>query len=280
MSSPIVVDASVADVRAVILELEARIRAYADRALVAFSGGVDSSVVLALASRALGPEAVEAATAISPSYPAGELELAARAAADLGVRHRTVVTREVEREAYARNDELRCFHCKTELYEVLRRIVEEAGGGFVVLAGANADDLLDVRPGLRASALARIRNPLLEGGFDKRTVRSIARALGLRAADKPALACLSSRIQLGVRITPELLGRVDAAEQQVRALGFEHVRVRHRGSVATIEVEPDAVDRLGDHPGLAGALAAIRELGWSEVEVDPSGYRQGSANRS
>lgn len=278
MSSPAV--DPVADVWTTIEELEDRIRAYADRALVAFSGGVDSSVVLALAARALGAEAVAAVTAVSPSYPSGELELAARTADAIGVPHRTVATHEVEREAYARNDELRCFHCKAELYEVLGRIVEEAGDGAVVLAGANADDLLDVRPGLRAGELAGIRNPLLEGGADKATVRAIARALDLGVADKPALACLSSRIQLRVRITPELLSRVDAAERHIRALGFEHVRVRHRGALATIEVEPGAVSRLRGHARLAEALAAIRELGWSEVEVDPAGYRQGNASRA
>lgn len=261
-----------------IARLEARIRGYGPRAVVAFSGGVDSSVVLALAARALGPGAVEAVTALSPSYPSGELELARRTAAAIGVVHRTVRTREVEREAYARNDEQRCFHCKAELYGVLGRIAREADGA-VVLAGANADDLGDVRPGLRAGELAGVRNPLLEEGVGKPAVRAIARVLGLEVAEKPALACLSSRVRTGLRITPELLARIDRAERVVRGLGFELVRVRHRGELATIEVAPAEVGRLLTHPGLAGALAEIRALGWREVRVDPDGYRQGNARR-
>lgn len=264
------------ELSSVLARVEARIRGYGPRAVVAFSGGVDSSVVLALAARALGAGAVEAVTALSPSYPSGELELAARTAASLGVAHRTVRTHEVEREAYARNDDLRCFHCKAELYGVLGRIAREAGGA-VVLAGAIADDLGDVRPGLRAGELAGVRNPLLEEGLGKAEVRAVARELGLAVADKPALACLSSRVRTGLRITPELLARIDRAERVVRELGFALVRVRHRGELATVEVEPGEVDRLLAHPGLAGALAAIRALGWREVRVDPDGYRQGSA---
>lgn len=258
--------------------LERRIRAYGDRAIVAFSGGVDSSVVLALAARALTPRAVAAVTAISPSYATGELEAAARVAGDIGVEHRTVTTHEVEREAYARNDALRCFHCKTELYAVLGRIAADARATrAVVLSGANADDLADVRPGLRAGERAGVRNPLVDEGVDKMAVRAIAVALGLRVADKPALACLSSRVQLGIRITPGLLARIDAGEGAVRALGFELVRIRHRGGRATVEVGPHDVRRLLAHPDLPRTLAAIRSLGWHEVTVDPLGYRQGGA---
>lgn len=252
--------------------LERRIRSYGDRALVAFSGGVDSSLVLALAARALGPGSVTAVTAVSPSYPAGELELAAAVASDLSVEHRTVHTHEVERETYARNDEMRCYHCKAELYATLGRIVTSAEGE-VVLAGANADDLDDFRPGLWAGERAGIRNPLLEERVGKSMVRQIARDLGLRVADKPALACLSSRVTPGIRITPELLGRIDAAEREIRALGFDLVRVRHRGGVASVEVERDQIHGLTAHPGFARALGAIRSLGWSRVEVDPNGYR-------
>jgi uncharacterized protein len=266
-----------ADPSAAIEDLQRRIRGYSGRGLVAFSGGVDSSVVLALATGALGARAVEAVTAISPSYPAGELEVAARTAARLGVAHRTVRTFEVEREPYARNDALRCYHCKAELYAALGRIARGAGRGTAVLAGANVDDLADVRPGLWAGERAGIRNPLLEGGIGKATVRAVARVLGLDVADKPALACLSSRVEPGLRITPELLERIDAAEQAVRALGFELVRVRHRGHLATIEVEHSRVDTLLGHPGLGDAVGAIGELGWAEVRVDPAGYRQGNA---
>jgi uncharacterized protein len=255
--------------------LERRIRSYGERAVVAFSGGVDSSLVLALAALALAPSAVTAVTAVSPSYPAGELELAAGVAAGLGVEHRTVRTHEVEREAYARNDEMRCYHCKAELYATLGAIASGAGDGVAVLAGANADDLDDWRPGLWAGERAGIRNPLLEERVGKTQVRQIARALGLGVADKPALACLSSRVSVGIRITSELLARVDAAEAIVRARGFEVVRVRHRGDLATIEVDRENLERLRAHPELGRALGEIERLGWRRVEVDPDGYRQG-----
>ena len=262
---------------AAIRDLEDRIRGYGDRALVAFSGGVDSSVVLALAARALGPGRVEAVTAISPSYATGELEVAARTASDLGVAHRSVRTHEVEREAYARNDELRCYHCKAELYGVLGALVRTAIPDTSVLAGANADDLDEFRPGIWAGERAGIRNPLLEASVGKATIRSIARTLGLRVSDKPALACLSSRVELGIRISPGVLARIDEAEAIVRALGFEVVRVRHRGTSATVEVPAGEVDRLLAHPERDAALRALAALGWDDVAVDPNGYRPGGA---
>jgi len=264
-------------VRTLIERLEGRIRGYGDRALVAFSGGVDSSVVLALAARAMGPTRVEAVTATSPSSPAGELRVAAETASDLGVPHRSVETHEVDREAYARNDELRCYHCKAELYGVLGRIVRNAVAGTAVLAGANADDLSEFRPGIWAGERAGIRNPLLDEAVGKPTVRAIAHGLGLRVSDKPALACLSSRVELGIRISPKLLARIDRAESLVRALGFDVVRVRHRGEAATIEVPSDEVERLLEHPERDAAVCAIAALGWGDVRVDPVGYRPGGA---
>lgn len=212
-----------------------------------------------------------AVTALSPSYAEGELEEARRVAADVGVAHRIVRTREVEREAYARNDEMRCYHCKAELYATLNAIAASADGA-VVLAGAIADDLEDFRPGLWAGERAGVRNPLLEERVGKDAVRELARELGLRVAEKPALACLSSRVQTGLRITPDLLGRIDDAEREIRALGFDVVRVRHEGDRASIEVAPKEVERLERHPQLLHALVAINLLGWSTVEIDPAGY--------
>jgi uncharacterized protein len=265
---------------ALLARLERRVRTYGPRrSLVALSGGVDSSVVSALASRALGRDSVTAVTAVSPSFPAGELETARRVAQDLGVRHRVIETREVEREAYARNDLQRCFHCKAELYAALVRLAaREATARMSVMAGANADDVGDFRPGQRAADRHGIRNPLLEEGVAKAEVRALARRLSLSVAEKPALACLSSRVAYGIRITSGLLARIDRAEAQVRQLGFDPVRVRHLGRMASIEVAPPQVKRLlahSDFPKLAGSL---RRMGWGRVEVDPRGYRTGSLN--
>lgn len=248
------------------------------RALVAFSGGVDSAVVLATSGRALGPAAVTAVTAVSPSYPSGELDIAREVASALGVAHRTIETGEVERESYARNDLLRCFHCKTELYTTMARLATTAAPGTVTLAGANADDPDDFRPGLRAAAIHGVRNPLLETGMGKEAVRAMARRLGLAVAEKPPLACLSSRVAYGIRITPDLLARVDRAERAVRRLGFDQVRVRHLGERASIEVPGDEVGRLAGHPGLPELVRRLEDLGWLEVDVDPGGYRTGSLN--
>jgi uncharacterized protein len=266
--------------RSLACRVEDRICGYArPTALVALSGGVDSSVVLALAARAIGSDAVTAVTAVSPSYPAGELEAAREVAAFVGTPFRVVRTGEVDREAYARNDGRRCFHCKAELYGVLRRLsTGESRGQAAVLSGANADDQLDVRPGLVAGAGLGVKNPLLEEGIGKHDVRAVARMLHLPVADKPALACLSSRVAFGIRITSNLLGRIDRAEGAVRALGFATVRVRHLGEVASIEVPATDVARLMAHPELPAIEQMLRDLGWSRVEIDPRGYRQGSMN--
>jgi uncharacterized protein len=219
---------------------------------------------------------VTAVTAISPSYPAGELEAAVGVAAGLGVDHQTIHTGEVERESYARNDIMRCFHCKTELYTTLARLADARNASdTVVLAGANADDPADFRPGLLAADAHGVRNPLLDEGVGKELVRAVARRLDLPVAAKPALACLSSRVAHGVRITGELLARIDRAEQAVRRLGFDLVRVRHVGESASIEVGGGEVGRLVAHPGLGPVLREIQGLGWDEVRIDPEGYRTG-----
>ena len=275
MSAP-AAERAAGSVRTLIERLEGRIRGYGERALVAFSGGVDSSVVLALAARSLGPGEVEAVTAISPSYPAGELRVAVETASELGVAHRSVETHEVEREAYARNDELRCYHCKAELYAVLGQIARNAVPDTAVLAGANADDLDEFRPGIWAGERAGIRNPLLDASVGKATVREIARVLGLRVSDKPALACLSSRVELGIRVTPELLARIDEAEG-----ARSRARVRRgpgspprpgrddrgssrrgrsdpRASRARRRARRDRSARLGPRAGRPGGLSAWR----------------------
>jgi uncharacterized protein len=244
--------------------------------VVAFSGGTDSALVAAVAARALGDRAI-AVTAVSPSLPPGELHQARRTAAAVGIRHRSVRTREVEREAYLANGADRCYHCKSELYEVLDRVAGEESLP-AVLSGANMDDLGDWRPGLRAAAEHRVRHPLVEAAFTKADVRRAARALGVPAWDKPASACLSSRIEHGVRITVEDLTRVGRAERALKELGFRQVRVRVHGEVARVEVEPDDLQRLAS-PGVREAVVeALRGLGYRYVTMDLEGFRSGSMN--
>lgn len=258
-----------------------RIAGYgAPSAVVAFSGGVDSATVAAAAARALGAERVTAITAVSPSLPSGELASARSLAATVGVRFEAVDTHEVELEPYARNDARRCFHCKVELYGALERSVGPASGRLdaALLNGTNADDAGDFRPGLLAARPFGVRSPLLEEGIGKDGVRAVARALGLEVADRPAMACLSSRVAFGVTITPELLARVDEAERRVRSLGFDVVRVRHLGEAARVEVAPDDVARLLDDPRLDELVAGLRAMGWDDVAVDPAGYRAGAMN--
>lgn len=251
----------------------------ADRVIVAFSGGVDSAVVTTLAARVLGPAAVTAVTAVSPSYPAGELTAARSVAAAIGVRHLVIHTDEVTKEAYARNDVNRCFHCKLELYATLDRLRAEASAcGAIILAGANADDATDYRPGGRAAKIKGVLNPLLDAGLTKAEVRAVARQLGLSVADKPALACLASRVAYGLRVTPDLLKRIDDAEHAVRAFGIASVRVRHFGAVAKIELPVADLARFVNDSRLPGLVADLRRLGWSHVTLDLEGERSGSMN--
>lgn len=245
-------------------------------AVVAFSGGTDSALVAAVAARALGERAL-AVTAVSASLPPGELARARALAQEVGIRHRTVRTNEVQDERYLANGTDRCYHCKSELYDVLGRVADEEGLATVV-SGANVDDLGDFRPGLRAAAERSVRHPLVEAGFTKADVREAARLLGLSTWDKPASACLSSRIAFGVRITVEDLSRVGRAEQALRDLGFRQVRVRVHGDVARVEVEPAEIARLAE-PGIRErALEALHALGWRYVTLDLEGFRSGSMN--
>lgn len=246
-------------------------------AVVAYSGGVDSTLVAVLAARTLGDRAL-AVTAVSPSLAPGEARDAGRLAAALGFRHRIVRTREAENPAYLANGLDRCFHCKTELYDVLARIAEESGGR-AVLSGTNADDLGDFRPGLRAAQEHGVRHPLVEVGMTKQDVRVAARELGLPTWDKPASACLSSRIRFGVTITVEELSKVGRAERILHDLGFRQCRVRvHDAELIRIEVEADEVQRLAEPKIRALVTERMVELGWRYVTVDLAGFRSGSMN--
>lgn len=245
-------------------------------AVLAYSGGVDSSLVLRAASEAAVSPLI-AVTAVSETYPAGELASAQEFARSLGVTPLILHTEELSSEEFLRNSPDRCYYCKRELFGKLSRIAEQEGIPFV-LDGSNADDLRDHRPGRRAAHEFSVRSPLMETGFSKPEVRELARSLGLPAWDKPSLACLSSRIPYGTRITPEILQAVQTAEDLLHALGFRQVRVRHHGTTARIEVDRDEFELL-----LSGGLAkkitaAMKELGYTYVCLDLEGYRTGSMN--
>lgn len=244
--------------------------------LIAYSGGVDSTLLLKLALDELGEGAV-AALASSPAYPESEQEEARALARRMDARLVEVATGEVELEAYARNNPDRCFHCKEELFDTLEPIRRELGLTYLAY-GATADDAGDHRPGHGSAVRRGVRFPLLEAGLGKPEIRAAARELGLPNWNKPSFACLSSRIPHGTQVTVEALRRIEAAEAAVKALGFAQVRVRHHGDVARIEVEPGDIERL-----LAQrerVVQAVRAAGYTFVSADLEGYSTGSLNRA
>ncbi len=261
-------------------ELEAGLRDLGS-VVVAFSGGADSAFLLAAAVRALGPENVLAATAVSSSLPASELEDATRFAADLGVRHLRPGTDEMARDGYRANAGDRCYFCKAELLDVLAPLAREHGVPHVA-TGTNADDAVaGFRPGIRAAAERSAVTPLLDAGLTKAQVRAASRRWGLQTWDKPAAACLSSRVAFGIAITPERLARVERAEAAARAAlhgaGIEvrDLRVRDLGDTARLEVDAHLVDEVNASDAVSVALL---EAGFDTVEIDPRGFRTGAMN--
>jgi uncharacterized protein len=247
-------------------------------AAVAFSGGIDSTVVAKAALLALGDAAI-AITADSPSVPRAELAEARQLAQAIGIRHRVEPTEEFSDPDYVRNDGSRCYHCKSELYSRIETLLPRLGVA-VICSGANLDDRGDYRPGLRAAAEHRVRHPLQEAGFTKADVRALARAWGLPTWDKPASPCLSSRLAPGVAVTPERTARVEAAEAWLHGLGFRECRVRlHEGELARVEVPAGELGRLLE-PGVREAFVArLKELGFAFVTLDLEGFRSGSLNK-
>lgn len=249
------------------------------RTLVAFSGGVDSSVVLAAATRALGSDGVAAVTAVSPSLPTVELDAARAFCAELGVTHHLVTTQELDRDGYRRNGPDRCYFCKATLLETATEVAATAGYDTVV-TGTNASDLAaGFRPGIRAAAERGARTPLADLGLDKAAVRDIARTWELPTADKPAAACLSSRIAYGVGITRSRLARVERAEVTLRPLvadfGVRNLRVRDLGQAVRLEVDAAAVPAVRDHTRVR---EAVRAAGFGDAPLTVEPFRSGAMN--
>jgi uncharacterized protein len=242
--------------------------------LVAYSGGVDSALVMAVAHQELGERAL-ACIGVSPSYPTREMRAAIELAEQLGVPFRLIDTEEHLDPNYAANLADRCYFCKTELHDQLQALAQ-AEGWAAVADGANASDLGDYRPGMAAAREHGVRSPLLEAGISKAEVRTLAQALGLPVWDKPAMACLSSRVPHGTPITPELLRQIEGAEDTLVALGFRQFRVRHHGDVARIELPAENLSSaLAQREAI---VAGVQAAGYRFVALDLAGFRSGSLN--
>ena len=245
-----------------------------DSAVIAFSGGVDSSLVCAVAHEVLDDQAV-AVTAISQTYPPGEVEWAKKAAEHIGIKHITIITNELENSNFAANPPERCYYCKCELLRKLDEIRSKFGFE-KIFDGTNFDDFSDYRPGLRALREFGVVSPLAEAGLTKEEVRELAINYGLPNADKPANPCLASRVPFGQEISPQKLERIARGEEFIHSLGFRVVRVRDHGELARVEVSKKELPRARELEN--EIVETLKGFGYESVEVDPRGYRAGGAN--
>jgi len=252
-----------------------RLRA-CDSLLVAFSGGADSAYLAWSAHQVLGKRAL-AVTALSASFSRHDREQTEAFVQSSGVRHEFIETREFDNPLYVANNADRCYHCKDELFDRMKAVAAQRKFNSIAY-GINADDTRDFRPGHRAAHEHNVLAPLLDVGLSKQEIRELSRKAGLLTWDRPASACLSSRIPYGTQVTPELLAKVERAEAAIRALGFGQFRVRAHGELARIELAPDELS-LGLQPEMARQIAArIKEAGFAFVALDLEGYRRGSLN--
>jgi uncharacterized protein len=247
-----------------------------DRVLVAYSGGTDSAYLAWAAHQVLGERAI-AITADSPSIPESHKRDAAGYARQLGFAHEFIPTFEFDNPDYVKNDADRCFHCKDELFDRLEQVAAERGISSIIY-GVNQDDLGDYRPGQNAARIHQVKAPLVEAGLAKREIRELARRAGLPFWDRPAAACLSSRVPYGTPVTPETIQRIEVGEEELKQLGFRQFRVRFHGELVRIEIARDELARALTLE-MAGRLTAIfKPLGFHYVTLDLEGYRQGSMN--
>ncbi|GJL59552.1 MAG: TIGR00268 family protein [Nitrospirales bacterium] len=246
--------------------------------VVAFSGGVDSTLVLKVGFDTLGDQ-VKAVTAVSPTFPALEVEEVKRLSTAIGAPLQLVETDQLQIESFVKNDATRCFHCKTDLYRLLSNL-RDAVGFHTIVDGTNVNDLGEDRPGITAARQLGVRSPLVEAGLSKTDIRELAKGLGLANWNKPAAACLSSRIARGLPITKAYLSRVEQAEAFLSAQGLAQVRVRLHGDLARIEIDPTQMSILTKEPERSRLVEKFKKLGFQTVTLDLEGYRAGGGNLS
>ena len=248
------------------------------RVIIAYSGGTDSAYLAWAAHRVLGENAV-AITADSESIPTSHKRDAEAFAREAGFRHEYVATREFDNPDYVRNDADRCFHCKDELFDTLEAVGRERGFEHIVY-GVNVDDLGDYRPGQRAAKLHGVKAPLVDAGLTKREIRELSRRAGLSTWDRPAAACLSSRVPYGTAVTRQVVKTIEQGEEEIRALGFRQFRVRFHGELVRIEIAPEEIERALSVEMAQAFTAIFKPLGFHYVTLDLEGYRQGSLNEA